>query len=106
MLAIGTAVFLALALCADATVLRRDALPVTLPFARRLNMTGTAKLLELDQARAKFLKTRANAQPGVFQQGAIFNAPATNQAVDYTTTVSENGESYDTPYTLQLTVNP
>ncbi|KAI1786242.1 family A1 protease [Ganoderma leucocontextum] len=78
---------LSLALSADAGLMRRDSLPVTLPFARRLNLTGTSKILELDQARAKALKARANGSPGGFKQTALFDVPATNQAVDYTTTV-------------------
>ncbi|TBU57604.1 family A1 protease [Dichomitus squalens] len=79
-----SAALLPLALTVDAGLIRRDAVPVTIPFARRLNFTGTAKLIELDQARAKTLKARANSG---FKQTAVFDAPATNQAVDYTTTV-------------------
>ena len=82
---------LSLALSARAGLVRRDALPVTLPFARRLNLTGTSKLLEIDQARAKTFKTRRTTSTsiaGTFRQAAVFDAPATNQAVDYTTTVS------------------
>ncbi|KAI0365370.1 family A1 protease [Pilatotrama ljubarskyi] len=70
-----------------ALVIRKDASPVTLPFARRFNTTGAAKLLELDRARAKALRTGMKASPNVSQQGAAVNAPATNQAVDYVTTV-------------------
>ncbi|PIL28667.1 transporter [Ganoderma sinense ZZ0214-1] len=80
----------ALSLSANAGLVRRDALPVTLPFARRLNLTGTAKLLELDQARAKAFKTRgasSSSGAGAFRQAAVFDTPATNQAVDYTATV-------------------
>lgn len=84
-------VLLSLALSADAGLIKRDSLPVTLPFARRFNLTGTSKILEIDQARAKALKTRASSSPGTLQQNAIFNAPAANQAVDYTTTVSVLG---------------
>ena len=84
-----SAALLSLALSADAGLIKRDSLPVTLPFARRLNLTGTSKILEIDQARAKALKTRASSiSPGTLRQNAIFNAPAANQAVDYTTTVS------------------
>ena len=75
---------LSLALSADAGLIRRDAVPVTIPFVRRMNLTGTAKIIELDQARAKTLKSRANSG---FKQTAVFDVPATNQAVDYTTTV-------------------
>ncbi|KAI0752477.1 acid protease [Daedaleopsis nitida] len=86
-LRLATIAALSAALCANALHVRRDSVPVTLPFVRRLNTTGTAKLLEIDQARAKGLKTRASKNPGVFQQGAIFDVPATNQVVDYATTV-------------------
>lgn len=79
---------LAFAVLADAMLIRKDAAPFTLPFVRRMNMTGTAKLLELDQARAKMLKARANGNQGVFQQGAMIQVPATNQIVDYAATVS------------------
>ncbi|KAM5546215.1 hypothetical protein V8D89_000341 [Ganoderma adspersum] len=79
---------LALALSADAGIVKRNSFPVTLPFARRLNLTGTSKILEIDQARAKAFKTRsATSSIGGFRQAAVFDAPATNQAVDYTTTV-------------------
>ena len=60
---------------------------MTLQFARRFNFTGSSKILELDQARAKALKARALAQPGHFSRAAITNVPATNQAVEYTATV-------------------
>ena len=77
---------LALGLYSDAAVVRRES-PVTLQFARRFNFTGSSKILELDQARAKALKARALAQPGHFSRAAITNVPATNQAVEYTATV-------------------
>ncbi|KAL7284877.1 hypothetical protein ACG7TL_002191 [Trametes sanguinea] len=71
---------------ANALHIRRDASPVTLPFARRFNATGATKLLQIDQARAKAFKNRnARATPDV---GAPFNVPAANQAVDYVTNVT------------------
>ncbi|KAI0819361.1 family A1 protease [Trametes gibbosa] len=67
---------------------RTDASPVRLPFARRLNTTGMAKLLEIDRKRAKAFRAGSRAAPNLFQQGAAVNVPATNQAVDYVTTVT------------------
>ena len=69
---------------------------VTLPMARRFNSTGASNVLKFDQARAKAFKTRGattgtragSAGALTFRQAAVFDAPATNQAVDYTTTVS------------------
>ncbi|KAI0703856.1 family A1 protease [Cerioporus squamosus] len=72
----------------DALLVRREAAPITLPFARRVNATGAAKLLKIDQARAKALKSRAKLGPSLIKQSAISNVPASNQAVDYTTTIS------------------
>ena len=66
--------------------IRRDAAPITLPFARRVNATGAAKLLQIDQARAKALKS-GQMGASAFKQSAVFNVPASNQAVEYTTTV-------------------
>ncbi|KAI9070304.1 family A1 protease [Trametes sanguinea] len=77
---------------ANALHIRRDASPVTLPFARRFNATGAAKLLQIDQARAKAFKNRnVRATPDV---GAPFNVPAANQAVDYVTNpLTESADS-------------
>ncbi|OSC99238.1 family A1 protease [Trametes coccinea BRFM310] len=77
---------------ANALYIRRDASPVTLPFARRFNTTGAAKLLQIDQARAKAFKNRnARATPDV---RAPFNVPAANQAVDYVTNVTIAGRQF------------
>ncbi len=88
-----SALVLAVALSsqADALFVRRDAAPITLPFARRVNATGAAKLLKIDQARAKALKSRAKAGTPNSRLTAISNVPASNQAVDYTTTVRSRG---------------
>ncbi|CDO77365.1 hypothetical protein BN946_scf184787.g14 [Trametes cinnabarina] len=83
---------LSLAVPADALLIRKDASPVTLPFARRFNVTGAAKLLEIDQAKAKAFKNRTRA--AATSVGAPFNAPATNQAVDYVTTVTISGKEF------------
>lgn len=86
----------------DARVVRRDAAPVTLPFVRRVNTTGVANILQRDQARAKMFKGRAASKSSsAFQQAAsVFDAPATNQAVDYTTTVSIHCRLINTKLTM------
>lgn len=77
--------FLGSAQPADALVVRNKS-PVTLPFARRLNFTGTGKLLEIDQARARALKSRVKGTHGKAAR-AIIDAPASNGVVDYVATV-------------------
>ncbi|KAI0649650.1 family A1 protease [Trametes meyenii] len=80
--------------------IRKSASPVTLPFVRRLNVTGIGKLVELDRARAKSLKSRARISTDVVQQGITVNTPASNQAVDYVTTVHIGTPGKD--YTLLI----
>ena len=87
-LRLASIALVAFALSADALHIRRDAGPIKLPFVRRMNTTGISKLLQMDQARAKALKVRGNKNPGVFQHDAIFEVPATNQVVEFVTTVS------------------
>ncbi|KAI0767720.1 acid protease [Fomes fomentarius] len=72
-----------LTLPSEALIARKTASPVTLPFARRLNFTGTANLLQLDQARAQALKDHAMTRPGKFSRTPVINVPATNQVVDH-----------------------
>ncbi|KAI0694704.1 acid protease [Earliella scabrosa] len=93
---------LALALCAQGMVVRQDIMHITLPLARRLNTTGTAKLLEQDQARAKALVERTLADPAKFQN-APTNVPATNVAVGYITSV--NVGSGDPPQQFDLLID-
>ena len=64
--------------------------PVSLPIARRFNLTGVPSILKQDQARAKALKGRSQsskAKGPSLKQAAIFNVDATNQAVDYVVSV-------------------
>lgn len=76
-------------------VIVRDHHPVTLPFARRMNVTGGADVLKMDQARARSLRSKSHAS-GVKSQaelkktavGAAFGVPSTNQGVDYIVEVS------------------
>lgn len=55
---------------------------VAIPLARHFNFTGAAKLLEIDQARAKALRARA-----ATEEAATFPVPVTNTAVSYTAEV-------------------
>jgi cathepsin E len=59
--------------------------PITLPVARRLNLTSNRNLLQHDQARVKTLLTRAdNRAAGTqFDSSIIVNEPVDNQAVSY-----------------------
>ncbi|CDO77369.1 hypothetical protein BN946_scf184787.g18 [Trametes cinnabarina] len=81
----------AAAAAAKPVVVRKS--PVTLPIARRLNVTSAPELLKIDQARAKVLKEQGLARgkgAGSLRkaaQDAIFNLPVTNGAVDYTASV-------------------
>ncbi|KAI0672026.1 family A1 protease [Trametes maxima] len=85
---------------AHALFLRRDVSPVTLPFARRLNITGTAKLLEVDQARARTLKGRAKIANRHYARSSAADVLATNELVDYVTTVEIGHEARE--YTLLI----
>lgn len=64
--------------------------PVTLPFARRMNVTGGRDIFRMDQARAKSLKTVSSLHGAQSKEelkksaaGAAFGVPSTNQGVDY-----------------------
>lgn len=77
----------ALAVAASPTVVR-DSPIVSLPIARRFNLTGSSKLIELDRARVKSLKgvtPGSNSKKTKFQ--TLFDVSSTNAAVDYTATV-------------------
>ncbi|KAI0365368.1 acid protease [Pilatotrama ljubarskyi] len=82
----------ALAVCAVVAkpIVIRDS-PVTLPIARRFNVTAAPNLLELDQARAKVLKEQglARGKDAKLSKAGILdsNFPVTNGAVDYTASV-------------------
>ena len=70
-------------------IIVRDS-PVSLPIARRFNLTGVPSILKQDQAGAKALKGRSQsskAKGPSLKQAAIFNVDATNQAVDYVVSV-------------------
>ena len=62
--------------------------PVTLPFARRLNITGAHDLVAKDQARAKNLHSIGNAkQSGTLSPDAIVSVGVTNVATVYEASV-------------------
>ncbi|RPD56618.1 acid protease [Lentinus tigrinus ALCF2SS1-6] len=75
---------LTLPLSIKASVVRKDATLISLPVAKRVNMTGTAKLLEIDQARARALRDRAE---GKYDPSSKATVPATNVVVTYVTTI-------------------
>ncbi|KAI0348262.1 aspartic peptidase A1 [Trametopsis cervina] len=74
---------LALAVAANPIIQIRDG-PVTLPLAKRFNLTGPISLLERDQKHAQGLKLRGNAK---VQGRAVGSVTATNQLVDYVVNV-------------------
>ncbi|OJT11874.1 Polyporopepsin [Trametes pubescens] len=81
---------LSVAVTAGATpvVQVRDNL-VRLPFAKRLNFTGSGKLIERDQARVRNLRARANAKLSglTLTNDAVISVPVDNQVVDYVANV-------------------
>jgi len=76
---------LALAVAANPLAIR-DQL-ITLPIAKRVNVTGTANLLQRDQARARGLKRLGQARAGGVVSDAVVSVPATNSLVDYVVNV-------------------
>ena len=81
-------VTLTLALAVAANPLNiREAL-VTLPIAKRVNVTGTTTLLQKDQARARNLKQFGAAKTNGLVSDAVVGVSATNQLVDYVVNVS------------------
>ncbi len=71
---------LTLPLLTDASVVDSDAAQITLPLAKRVNTTGTAKLLESDQARARAFRARAE---GKWHHRRPPPVPVNNTAVVY-----------------------
>ncbi|THH28715.1 hypothetical protein EUX98_g5470 [Antrodiella citrinella] len=64
--------------------------PVTMSFARRMNVTGGADILKMDRARATSLKVRSSTHGAKTKDelmknavGAAFGVPSTNQGVSY-----------------------
>ncbi|EKM56556.1 uncharacterized protein PHACADRAFT_172246 [Phanerochaete carnosa HHB-10118-sp] len=77
---------LALTVAASPVVTVRDGL-VTLPFAKRVNFTGSASLLSRDRDRVHYLKqlakTRTTSKPSTDAEDAVVSISAENQAVSY-----------------------
>ena len=63
--------------------------PVTLRFAKRINDIGISNLLQLDQARARYLRGVYNNQPDELWND--LNVPVTNTAFTYVAAVSVSG---------------
>ncbi|RPD54704.1 acid protease [Lentinus tigrinus ALCF2SS1-7] len=78
--------------------------PITLPIARRSNLTGVPSVLKQHQARAKALKARSQGKvkSSSLKQAALFDVHVTNQAVDYT--VSVGVSTHPTFYNLIVNV--
>lgn len=77
---------LAIAVAANPVVIRKS--PVTLQVARRFNFTGSANIRDIDQARAKALKSRTRTNPKDVNKASLVNLPITNAVVTYTADVS------------------
>ena len=81
-------VTLALAINAEPILRRVDTPLITFQSAKRISTNGTINLLARDQARAKFLTAKSGNPLAFKNAGIVSSIPATNQAVDYTITVS------------------
>ncbi|KAM5531854.1 hypothetical protein V8D89_014484 [Ganoderma adspersum] len=94
-----------LVLCAAATVTSaspfvvRDT-PVTLPLARHFNTTGSAKIVELDRARAQALKDVG--QASVHSKRCTPSVMAVNEQTHYTVLVGVGSASPQTEYNMLL----
>ena len=77
---------LVVGVAANPIVVRKP--PVSLSFARRLNVTGARDLVKKDQARAKILISIGNArQSGTLSSDAVVGVGVTNAGVNYEATV-------------------
>lgn len=80
-------VLTALNVVASPTHAVRDSL-VTLPFAKFVNVTSPAHLIRHGQARARFLRDKAQAKQQGLSSDAVVSAPAENEAVSYVANVA------------------
>ena len=87
--ALGVVVIFALS--SLGTPLASSTSAITLPLARRFNVTGTLNIAEADRARAKLLKSRIASNTGRNNKRSVFVAPITNEAVSYSVSVSIKG---------------
>ncbi len=77
---------LAVSVAANPIVVRKP--PVSLSFARHLNVTGAHDLVQKDQARAKNLVSVSKAkQSGTLSPGAVVSVGVTNVGVVYEASV-------------------
>ncbi|KAK7695039.1 hypothetical protein QCA50_002227 [Cerrena zonata] len=91
---------LAIAVAANPLVQVRDT-PVTLSIAKRFNFTGSATLIEHDQARAAALRKLAETKlSGNLDERAVISVPVTNGLVDYTANVGVGSPA--TTYSLLI----
>ncbi|KAF8871378.1 acid protease [Gymnopilus junonius] len=67
---------------------RVDASAVTLPLARRVNITGAHDLIKHDKSRVKALRSRLQKTTKTADIFVVPNIPVTNQAITYTANVS------------------
>jgi cathepsin E len=83
-----TTLLLALSVAANPVLVNRS--PVTLPIARRVNLTSVHNLVRHDQNRAKALKLKGAAKAaGIpFQEAAVISEQVDNQAVTYVAAVN------------------
>ena len=65
-------------------IVRANRSPITLPIARRINLTSIRNLPQHDQTRATLLKAQGAAKTSsLIHNDAVINSPADNQAVSY-----------------------
>ena len=74
--------------------------PVTLPLARRFNVTGSAKIVELDRARAQALKDVGLASGR--SKRSVPSVMAVNEQTHYTVLVGVGSASPQTEYNMLL----
>ncbi|KAF7794844.1 hypothetical protein EIP86_005986 [Pleurotus ostreatoroseus] len=83
----------ALAVSATPPLVRQDSPLISLPVAKRINITGTTNLVQHDRARVEALRAKAEARVSGVKKGPVSDAksvgsvPSTNQGVDYVVNV-------------------
>ncbi|PIL28664.1 transporter [Ganoderma sinense ZZ0214-1] len=100
-LRLTSALLLSLALSVSAGVTTHNTSPVTLALTKQFNLTGASKMLEIDQARAKALKTRSKASTSQARHAVPASFPLTNPVMYYSTPVGIGSP----PKTYQLIVD-
>jgi cathepsin E len=76
----------AVGVAANSVVIRQG--PVTLPLARRVNVTGPNDLVQKDRARAKHIIANAQAKAlGAHGSGTVVSAGVTNTGIRYEASV-------------------